>query len=347
MESKILSSVGKVAGLGGIALGVLLLIFQGVLQQKFLPQAGLESAQAFAVILSLMILTFGIAGIGVIAWLVGRTVGPTVPVPGPTLWVLAALIAGVAGAAVYVGANAQPRPKAQANSRGVAIVGDVKSGGGVTTGDCSPIVTDSTSNIAITLNCSFGGGSFEVELLRATLSCNNEVEARDQAEGILWRGERVQSARDLFRRIQRYHDRFVYVDLFILVGGAGCGLRDVKGTRYPRWGVVYQLDLDGFTGNHSAYEYGYQIDFNTYAAEISHDDGGKNRLSTLLLPKNDNAFFSARFSKAMFLEGLAKIKISEVQGFQYIEIVPAAPHGALADHYSKFKKYLKQKYGNS
>jgi hypothetical protein len=107
MESKILSFVGKVAGLGGIALGVLLLLFQGVLQKEFLPKAGLESGQAFAVILSLMIMTFGIAGIGVIGWLVSRAAASTVPVPAPTLLILAALIAGVVGAAVFVSADAR------------------------------------------------------------------------------------------------------------------------------------------------------------------------------------------------------------------------------------------------
>lgn len=50
MESRILSAVGKIAGLGGIALGVLLLVFQGVLKTHFLPDAGLNSAQAFATI---------------------------------------------------------------------------------------------------------------------------------------------------------------------------------------------------------------------------------------------------------------------------------------------------------
>jgi hypothetical protein len=125
MEGKILSSLGKVAGLGGIALGVFLLIFQGVLQKQFLPQAGLGSAQAFAVILSLMILTFGIAGIGVFAWLISRTVGPKAPVPSLSMGILAGLIVLVVGAAVYVGAQAKPdlqsSPKVEAGPGGVAI----------------------------------------------------------------------------------------------------------------------------------------------------------------------------------------------------------------------------------
>jgi hypothetical protein len=131
MESKILTSVGKVAGLGGIALGVVLLIFQGVLQKQFLPQAGLGSDQAFAVILSMMILTFGIAGIGVIAWIVGRAVGPKLPASGPALGVLSALVVIVVGAAVFVGARASSDrkpdlvPKVEANTGGVAAGRDI------------------------------------------------------------------------------------------------------------------------------------------------------------------------------------------------------------------------------
>jgi hypothetical protein len=130
MESKILSSLGKIAGVGGIALGVFLLIFQGVLQKQFLPQAGLGSAQAFAIILSLMILTFGIAGIGVMAWLIGRTVGPKAPVPVPAMGTLAALIVLVLGAAVYIGAQGKPdsqsSPKVEAGPGGFAVGGDVR-----------------------------------------------------------------------------------------------------------------------------------------------------------------------------------------------------------------------------
>ena len=87
-------------------------------------------ATSFAVILALMILTFGIAGIGVIAWLTGRTIGPKVPVPGSAMGILAALIALVVGAAVYVGTQAKPDPtapaKVEAGPGGVAVGGDVK-----------------------------------------------------------------------------------------------------------------------------------------------------------------------------------------------------------------------------
>jgi hypothetical protein len=45
---------------------VFLLLFEGVLKQKFLPQAGLDSAQAFVVILVLMILTLALLPSGLL-----------------------------------------------------------------------------------------------------------------------------------------------------------------------------------------------------------------------------------------------------------------------------------------
>lgn len=129
MEGKLLSAVGKIAGLGGIALGVLLLIFQGVLQKQFLPQAGLTSDQAFAIMLSVLILTFGISGIGVMAWLIGRAVGPKAPMSAVAMSTLTGLMALVLGAAVYVGAQAK---SAQKSSSVEATNGSVGIGGNVT-----------------------------------------------------------------------------------------------------------------------------------------------------------------------------------------------------------------------
>ncbi|PWJ86913.1 hypothetical protein C8D77_12011 [Mesorhizobium loti] len=106
VEGKLLSSLGKIAGIGGVALGIFLLLFQGVLQQKFMPGTGLDSSHAFAVIMSLMLLTFGVAAIGVFAWLIARTTGPQTPVSGPILTILTALIVLVIAAAVYEGAQA-------------------------------------------------------------------------------------------------------------------------------------------------------------------------------------------------------------------------------------------------
>ena len=145
MESKILGYLGKVAGIGGIAVGVLLLVFQGVLKKEFLPQAGLGPEQAFAIMLALMILTFGVAGIGVIAWLVGRTAGPKAPVPVPAMGTLAGLIAVVLGAAVYV--SVQAKPDSQLSSKAPSAKVEA-SGGGVAVGGS---VSGSTINVGSTI----------------------------------------------------------------------------------------------------------------------------------------------------------------------------------------------------
>jgi hypothetical protein len=105
VETRLLTSLGKIAGLAGVALGIFLLLFEGVLKKDFLPKAGLTSGQAYHVILALMILTFGIAAIGVLAWLMGQGKAPDTPVPPVALVVFAFLTVAVLGTAATVGAE--------------------------------------------------------------------------------------------------------------------------------------------------------------------------------------------------------------------------------------------------
>jgi len=132
MESRLLSALGKVAGIGGIALGVFLLLFRGVLEKELLPKSGLDPKQGYAIILSLMIFTFGIAGIGVIAWLIGRATSPKAPISASALGVLAGIVAAILGAAVYVGAS--PGSTTAAGPCGIVVGGGI-SNSTVTT-DC-------------------------------------------------------------------------------------------------------------------------------------------------------------------------------------------------------------------
>ena len=66
MESHLLQVVGKVAGIGGIALGVFLLLFREVIRKNIFPR--LPSEQAFKLIREFMYLTFSIAVLGIAAW---------------------------------------------------------------------------------------------------------------------------------------------------------------------------------------------------------------------------------------------------------------------------------------
>lgn len=62
----VLQSVGKIAGIGGIGLGVLLLIFRDVVRKKIFPN--LTQQQAYRLISLIVILTFAIAALGIAAW---------------------------------------------------------------------------------------------------------------------------------------------------------------------------------------------------------------------------------------------------------------------------------------
>lgn len=109
METKLLGNLGKIAGIGGIAIGVLLLVFRQILEEKFLTQTVLSVEQTFAIVIALMTFTFGIAAIGIIAWLASRRARPAEPVPPSTLRMLAVLVIVVLGSTIYIATGAKAR----------------------------------------------------------------------------------------------------------------------------------------------------------------------------------------------------------------------------------------------
>jgi hypothetical protein len=111
VSSDIVTSLGKIAGLSGIAFGVFLLLFKGVLEKNFLPKAGLNGDQAFHIMFAILLFTFGIAAVGILAWIIGRShAAGTVPIGGLAL--LTVLVVVIVAAAVFVGtrgtAEAEP-----------------------------------------------------------------------------------------------------------------------------------------------------------------------------------------------------------------------------------------------
>jgi len=110
MQKEILGAVGKIAGLAGLALGVFLLVFQGVLSKDIIPDLGLRPENAYQIIVALMILTFGIAAIGILCWLVSQG-DPKKPVPLPALLALILLVSGVLVATVVVATPDHNAPK--------------------------------------------------------------------------------------------------------------------------------------------------------------------------------------------------------------------------------------------
>jgi hypothetical protein len=91
MSEDPLVRLGKIAGIGGVSLGVLLILFRVLLQRiKFPPPT---KAQAYRIILVFMVLVWSIAVLGIIVWWVprgpGRAQPPRVPPRPPyrVLWV--------------------------------------------------------------------------------------------------------------------------------------------------------------------------------------------------------------------------------------------------------------------
>lgn len=66
MESTLLESLGKIAGIGGISLGVFLLLFRKLLEKIIVP--GLTKAHWFKVIVIFMVLVWSVAILGIGAW---------------------------------------------------------------------------------------------------------------------------------------------------------------------------------------------------------------------------------------------------------------------------------------
>jgi hypothetical protein len=100
VEYRILATLGKVAGLAGVALGVFLLIFKDALQAGLRLPLGQE--RAFHFLLAALLLTFGIALVGILAWLTSLGKQAKDVVPSQTLVILACAGLIVVAAVVYL-----------------------------------------------------------------------------------------------------------------------------------------------------------------------------------------------------------------------------------------------------
>ncbi|RJX30387.1 MAG: hypothetical protein C4531_08970 [Desulfurivibrio sp.] len=66
MDIELLKTVGQVAGIGGIALGVFLLLFRDIINKNFFTQ--LTKTQSYNLFKLISILVWSIALAGIIAW---------------------------------------------------------------------------------------------------------------------------------------------------------------------------------------------------------------------------------------------------------------------------------------
>lgn len=80
----LLGTVGKIAGIGGVALGVFLLIFRDVIRRNVFSR--LPAAETYRLMRLIIVLTFLIACAGLVTWIIGSgiqiTLGSNSPIVG-------------------------------------------------------------------------------------------------------------------------------------------------------------------------------------------------------------------------------------------------------------------------
>ncbi|WP_192253571.1 hypothetical protein [Mesorhizobium silamurunense] len=66
MDAAVLKAVGQVAGIGGLALGVFLLLFREIIRKKIFPK--LPPAEAYRLLRLIVIAVWSVAVVGIAAW---------------------------------------------------------------------------------------------------------------------------------------------------------------------------------------------------------------------------------------------------------------------------------------
>lgn len=67
IEAEVLETVGKIAGIGGLALGVMLLLFRDLIRKSIFPTLKKDDAYRLLRLITVLVWSVAIAGIG--AWL--------------------------------------------------------------------------------------------------------------------------------------------------------------------------------------------------------------------------------------------------------------------------------------
>ena len=75
MDAETLKILGQAGGLGGIAVGVLLLVFREIVRKSIFPM--LKKEDAFRIMRLIIVLTWSVALAGIAAWVVGARSGAT------------------------------------------------------------------------------------------------------------------------------------------------------------------------------------------------------------------------------------------------------------------------------
>jgi len=77
MEAGVLETVGQVAGIGGLALGVFLLLFRDLIRKSIFPK--LPAAEAYRLLRLITGAVWSVALVGIAAWVYVETQPPAAP----------------------------------------------------------------------------------------------------------------------------------------------------------------------------------------------------------------------------------------------------------------------------
>jgi hypothetical protein len=66
VEAEILKTIGQIAGIGGLALGVLLIVFRDIVRKKIFPT--LPPAEAYRLLRLITVAVWSVAIVGIVAW---------------------------------------------------------------------------------------------------------------------------------------------------------------------------------------------------------------------------------------------------------------------------------------
>ena len=82
MEDEVLKTVGQIAGIGGLALGVFLLLFRDIVRKSIFPQLTKQDAYRLLRLISVLVFLVAIAGLGAWAWGARESGGDRISGPG-------------------------------------------------------------------------------------------------------------------------------------------------------------------------------------------------------------------------------------------------------------------------
>lgn len=77
MEAGLLKTLGQIAGIGGISLGVFFLLFRDLIRKKIFPQLPEPDAFKLLVLISVLVWSVALAGIGAWVW-GGKQAAPSI-----------------------------------------------------------------------------------------------------------------------------------------------------------------------------------------------------------------------------------------------------------------------------